>query len=48
MNVNQAISFIFDKLSAGNYSQNIGFYTLIALLAWIWVGQVKQKQADLK
>ncbi|WP_262713309.1 hypothetical protein [Mucilaginibacter frigoritolerans] len=40
------MSLIINQLSAGNYTQNIGFYTLLVLLAWVWVQQLKQKEAD--
>ncbi|TWI94044.1 hypothetical protein JN11_04861 [Mucilaginibacter frigoritolerans] len=46
MNLSEVMSLIINQLSAGNYTQNIGFYTLLVLLAWVWVQQLKQKEAD--
>ncbi len=43
MNSATDIHFILDELSAGSFAQNIGFYTLFVLLAWIVVVQIKYK-----
>jgi len=42
MTYSHIIHFILNELSAGNLLQNIGFYTLLALLVWIVVVQFKQ------
>ncbi len=39
----EVIRFILNKLSAGNFFQNIGFYTLILLIAWVVLVQFKQR-----
>ena len=39
MTLRQIGSFILRELSAGNFVQNIGFYTLLVLLIWIVVVQ---------
>jgi hypothetical protein len=41
--LNHAIRFILGELSAGDFSQNLGFYTLLILIAWIIFSQFKQK-----
>ena len=41
MTLNQISAFILRELSAGNLIQNIGFYTLVALLVWILAVQFK-------
>jgi hypothetical protein len=43
-----AIHSILDKLSVGSFSQNIGFYTLFTLLAWIVVVQIKYKSGEVR
>jgi hypothetical protein len=42
MNLRQIGGLILRQLSAGNLFQNIGFYTLLALFAWIFTVQFKQ------
>ena len=42
MTFSQIFHFILNELSAGNLLQNIGVYTLLALLAWIVAVQFKQ------
>jgi len=41
--LNQFTYFILQELSAGSFSQNVGFYTLISLLIWIIVVQFKYR-----
>jgi len=41
--LSQFIRFISGELSTGNVLQNIGFYTLLILLAWVIIVQFKQK-----
>lgn len=42
MTLKQISAFILRELSAGNFIQNIGFYTLIVLLVWVVAVQLKQ------
>jgi len=42
MTLRQLIGFSLRQLSAGNFIQNIGFYTLLVLFAWIFAIQFKQ------
>jgi len=42
MTLRQIIAFILRQLSAGNLIQNIGFYTLLVLFAWVLTVQLKQ------
>ncbi|WP_259071141.1 hypothetical protein HDF24_23865 [Mucilaginibacter sp. X4EP1] len=48
MNLTHIINLLANQLSAGNFSQNIGFYTLLVLLAWIWVVQLKHKASGYR
>jgi hypothetical protein len=41
--LSQFVHFISGELSTGNFLQNLGFYTLLILLAWIIVVQFRQK-----
>ncbi len=42
MILKQISAFILRELSAGNFVQNLGFYTLLVLLIWILIVQFKQ------
>ena len=42
MTLRQIVAFILRQFSAGNFIQNIGFYTLLVLLVWIFAVQFKQ------
>jgi hypothetical protein len=42
MTLRQIVGFILRQLSAGNLIQNIGFYTLLVLFAWVLAVQFKQ------
>ena len=43
-----AFQSVLDELSVGSVSQNIGFYTLLILLAWIVVVQIKYKSGEVR
>jgi len=42
MNLKHIAGVILRQLSAGNFFQNLGFYTLLVLLVWIFAVQFKQ------
>lgn len=42
MTLKQIGGFILRQLSAGNFVQNIGFYTLLVLLIWVFVVQFSE------
>jgi hypothetical protein len=42
MTLKQIGDFILKELSAGNFIQNIGFYTVLVLLAWIITTQFSE------
>jgi hypothetical protein len=44
MNLNHFTDIISTQLSVGTYMQNAAFYTLMILLAKIWLTQVYAKQ----
>jgi hypothetical protein len=46
--LNRLLHFVFDELSAGSFSQNIGLYTILILLAWIVFSQFKQKSGRFR
>jgi hypothetical protein len=46
--LSQLSRFILDELSAGSFFQNIGFYTLLALFAWVVIVQFKQKSGKFR
>jgi hypothetical protein len=48
MILRQVVNFIFKELSAGNFFQNLGIYTLLVLLAWIVSVQFKQHSEKYK
>ena len=39
MTLKQVLDFVLREMSAGNFIQNIGFYTLLVLLIWIFAVQ---------
>jgi len=39
-----AINLITDQLSVGNKLQNLAFYTMLVLMLWIIIAQIKAKQ----
>jgi hypothetical protein len=43
MTLNHFIHFALTEISAGGFFQNIGFYALVALLAWVVAVQIKTK-----
>ena len=45
---NLFMRFILNELSAGSFSQNLGFYTIAVLLVWIIIVQFKQKTGKYK
>jgi hypothetical protein len=48
MTLKQIASFIFRQLSAGNFIQNIGFYTLLVLVVWILAVQLNEVSQKYK
>jgi hypothetical protein len=42
MTLKQILDFIYRELSAGDFIQNIGFYTLLALFVWIFAVQFSE------
>jgi hypothetical protein len=46
--LNQFFRFVLGELSAGNFFQNVGFYTLLILFAWVIKVQFKQKSGRYK
>jgi len=48
MMLNLFIRFILNQLSAGGFSQNLGFYKIAILLLWIIIVQFKQKSGKYK
>jgi hypothetical protein len=48
MTLNQALQFIFNEFSVGNFTQNIGFYTLLSLIIWIVVFQFQHKSRKFR
>lgn len=48
MIINGIFERLFRELSAGNFIQNLGFYTLIVLLAWILVVLFKLNTSKYK
>jgi hypothetical protein len=42
MTLKQILGFVLRELSAGNFIQNIGFYTLLAVLIWILAVQLNE------
>jgi hypothetical protein len=48
MTLKQIAGFIFRQLSAGNFIQNIGFYTLLVLLVWIIAVQFNKASGKYK
>jgi len=48
MTFKQIIHFIMNELSAGNFLQNVGVYTLLVLLIWIVAVQFKQQSGKYR